>query len=625
MIAAVAVDVALPHLDRTFDYRVPVELEPFIASGQRVRVRFAGRILTGFVLGLHNDTAHATADLRAIVSGPGVLPPAMAALVRAVADRYASTFADVVRFAVPPRHGRAEAAALLADALPVLAAASLTGELSEVRGVSAFLERTERGESLAACLELPTLLDLPNAVAHLAKAALAAGSVIVVAPDATDVARIRAALLASGIAPIVMQAGDGPAARQRAFTAASMAARTVVVGTRSAAFAPLTGRGTTIVVGDGNDALVEPHTPGWHAREVALLRNRTHAWSSLYVARHRSVEMQALVEQGHVKSLVWPVDRWRQLSARVEAVPERLEDADPLLRQLRLPPSVFRAIRETLVHGPVVLSVPQRGYITSVRCATCREPARCTKCSGPISIAASGEQARCTLCGTAGWQCPWCNGMQVRHQGLGTERTREELGRAFPNVPVRIVDAEHPLEQTPATPQVLLVTPGAEPSGRVSLAVVLDADAVLSRHDLSASIEGVRRWLDVAALVAPGGRALIVGSSVAPAVQALVRSDPIGFATAQLRERREAGLPPALHAAVIEAPVGSTAAVEVRDAATGSMVLGPARAGEEQRWIVLHAELEPLVRAVRSVLTRRSASKTIAGISIRIDPLGLAT
>ena len=169
------------------------------------------------------------------------------------------------------------------------------------------------------------------------------------------------------------------------------------------------------------------------------------------------------------------------------------------------------------------------------------------------------------------------------------------------------------------------MTPGAEPSGRVPLAVVLDADAVLSRHDLSASIEGVRRWMDVAALVAPGGRALVVGSSVAPAVQALVRADPIGFATAQLRERREAGLPPAVHAAVIEAPAGSTASAEVKDAAPGATVLGPAHAGGGQRWIVLHAELDPLVNAVRSVLARRSASKTIAGISIRIDPLGLAT
>lgn len=624
-IAAVGVDIALPHLDRTFDYRVPAEMESQVALGQRVRVRFSGRLVSGFVLDLHEDPAHATADIRALVSPTVVLPSAMAALVRAVADRYASTFADVVRFAVPPRHGKAEAAALAAEAPPACAPIPLAGELASIRGIPAFLERSGRGESVAACLEIPSALDMTDSVAGLAASALVAGSVVVVVPDARDVERLRRALKDRNIAAIVVQAGDGPAARQRAFIAASRAQRNVIVGTRSVVFAPVQGHGTTIVMGDGSDALVEPHAPGWHAREVALLRNTTHGWSSLFVGRHRSVETQALVEAGIVKPLAWPADRWRSLSIRVEAVPERLDDADPLLRQLRIPPSVFRAIRDALARGSVVLSVPQRGYITSVRCADCREPARCNKCSGPISIAGAGEQPRCTLCGVAGWQCPWCNGTRVRHQGVGSDRTRDELGRAFPNVPVRVVDADHPLERIPQTQQVLLVTPGAEPDGRVPLVVVLDADAVLSRHDLGASIEAVRRWSEAAALVEAGGRMLIVGASAAPAVQALVRGDPSGFAAHELRERRAVGLPPALHAAVVEAPAGSPAAMEMAEAAPGSSILGPARAGEGQRWIVLHGELQPLTTAVRAVLGRRSASKTIAGIGVRIDPLDLAT
>lgn len=624
-IAAVAVDVALPHLDRTFDYRVPAELDAQIAIGQRVRVRFAGRLVSGFVLQLHSDATHATVDVRSLVSTAVVLPPSMAALVRAVADRYASTFADVVRFAVPPRHGKAELAALEVSAPPPAPGIALSGPLEEVRAIHAFLSRTQQGESVAACLEIPSSLDLPDSVAALAVAALHAGSVIVVAPDARDVERICQALKAKGTAAIVMQAGAGPAARQRAFTAASQASNSVVVGTRSAVFAPTRGRGTTIVVGDGNDALIEPHTPGWHVREVALLRNTTHGWSSLFVARHRSIEVQALVHTGVVKPLPWPVERWRAHSVRVEAVPERLEDADPLLRQLRIPPSVFKAVRDALARGPVVLSVPQRGYITSVRCAGCRELARCTKCSGPISISAAGEQARCTLCGLAGWQCPWCSATQVRHQGIGAERTREELGRAFPNVPVRVVDAEHPLDRVPEAAQLLLVTPGAEPDGRVPLAVVLDADAVLARHDLAAPVEALRRWSDVAALVAHGGRLLLVGASTAPAVQAMVRSDPAGFAANELQQRASAGLPPALHAAVVEAPAGNSAAAEIAAAAVGSTTLGPVRSGEGQRWIVLHSDLASLVLAVRGVLGRRSAAKSLTGIGVRIDPLELAT
>jgi hypothetical protein len=64
---------------------------------------------------------------------------------------------------------------------------------------------------------------------------------------------------------------------------------------------------------------------------------------------------------------------------------------------------------------------------------------------------------------------------------------------------------------------------------------------------------------------------------------------------------------------------------EIAEAVPGASVLGPVQSGEGQRWIVLPRELEPLAAAVRAVLARRSASKTIAGIRVRIDPLALAT
>lgn len=622
-IAAVAVDLALPHLDRTFDYRVPPELEAAAAVGQRVRVRFAGRLVSGFILALHDDASHATAELRSVVGPVPALLPHTAALVRAVADRYASTFADVVRFAVPARHAKAEAAALEVPPVASTAGAADAGPLAVVRGIPAFLERARSGQAVAACCEVPTRIDLAASVAGVVAAALAGGSVVVVVPDARDIARVRAALQARGITPIVMQAGDGPAARQRAHTAAQRAERAVVLGTRSAAFAPVSGPGITVVVGDGNDALVEQHTPGWHAREVALARGATQGWSSLFIGRHRSLELQRHVERGTVKALAWPVEEWRAASVRVEAVPERLEDADPLLKHLRIPPSAFRAMREALTRGPVALSVAQRGYITSVRCGTCREAARCGACSGPIGIPASSEPARCRVCGTASWRCPWCGGTEVRHQGIGSERTREELGRAFPNVPIRVVDADHPLEHMPDTPQLVVLTPGAEPDGRATLAVILDVDAALGRHDLSASIESLRRWTEVAAIASE--RVLVVGASTAPAVQALVRSDPVGFAERELAERAAVGLPPIRHAAVIEAPAGSAAASEVLAELADATLLGPVRAGEGQRWLVLHVDLAALTAAVRAMLVRRSAGKTLAGVGVRIDPLELAT
>ena len=110
-VARVAVDVALAHLDRPFDYRVPAHLDEVAAPGVRVRVRFAGRLVDGFLLERVADTDHAgrLAWVDKVVSPEPVLTAEVAALCRAVADRYAGVLADVLRLAVPPRHARVEA------------------------------------------------------------------------------------------------------------------------------------------------------------------------------------------------------------------------------------------------------------------------------------------------------------------------------------------------------------------------------------------------------------------------------------------------------------------------------------------------------------------------------------
>lgn len=621
-IASVAVDVALPHLDRPFDYRIPPDLD--VAVGLRVRVPFAGRLVTGYVMDLHDDTSRATADIRAVVSAAVVLPPAQAALVRAVADRYAASFSDVVRFAVPTRHARTETAALTAEPLDVVA--PTTREPLPHRGATAFFDRHARGEALAACVEVPTGSDLDTTVLQAATTALAHGPVIVVAPDARSVDRLARAAAAEGLEPIVMRMAAGPAARQRAFTAAATARRALVIGTRTSVFAPLQLRGLTIVVDDGNDALVESQTPGWSAREVALARCAVQTWSALFIGRHRSVELQAHVEAGTVKPLLLATGQWRAASVRVETVAERFENADPLLQRLRIPSSVFRAIRSGLDHGSVLVSVARRGYVNAMACAGCREHARCTACDGPLALRHGESIARCGWCGTSagGWTCTWCGDKRLRNITIGIERTSEELGRAFPGVPLRWIDAEHPLEQLPDEPTLLLATPGMEPAGRCALAVILDVDQVLARHDLAAGAEAVRRWSAVAAATRPDGRVLIVGPPTAPAVQALVRSDPAGFAERELAARRAVGLPPARHVAVVVAApkVAAEMATEIA-AAANAHTLGPVPVGEQSRLLVLTEDLAALVAAVRAAVARRSAAKTLGGVHVRIDPLEL--
>ena len=119
-VARVALLTPVPHLDRVFDYEVPEKLAAAALPGVRVRVRLAGRLVDGFVLE-RVETSERELQPLSSVHGPAVLTPEIADLCRAVADRYAGTLADVLRFAIPPRHARVEARASAApiDSGPV--------------------------------------------------------------------------------------------------------------------------------------------------------------------------------------------------------------------------------------------------------------------------------------------------------------------------------------------------------------------------------------------------------------------------------------------------------------------------------------------------------------------------
>jgi primosomal protein N' (replication factor Y) (superfamily II helicase) len=126
-VARVAVDVPLAHLDRPFDYLVPEAMSQTAVPGCRVRVRFAGRQVDGFVLDRRAASEHSgtLTPLTRVVSAESVLAPEVARLAGLVADRYAGTTADVLRLAVPPRHARAEREA--AGGVP----GQLAGQLGE--------------------------------------------------------------------------------------------------------------------------------------------------------------------------------------------------------------------------------------------------------------------------------------------------------------------------------------------------------------------------------------------------------------------------------------------------------------------------------------------------------------
>ena len=198
-VARVAVDIPLAHLDRPFDYKVPAKFADSARTGARVRVRFAGQHLDGFILERAAASEHTgrLAYLERVVSPEAVLTPEIAGLARAVADRYAGTFADVLRLAVPPRHAATENAARAEpDPRPERPD---PGPWERYPAGSAFLEAVAEGRPARAAWTALPGLTWPEEIARAAVTCASGGrGTVIVVPDARDLARIDDALTGPG-------------------------------------------------------------------------------------------------------------------------------------------------------------------------------------------------------------------------------------------------------------------------------------------------------------------------------------------------------------------------------------------------------------------------------------------
>ena len=637
-VARVRVDSTLPQVDRTFDYRVPAELSEDAVPGARVRVLFNGHELTGYI-----EERAATTDwtrtsllpLKSVLSRVPSVAPEIFALAEALADRYASTVANVLRLAVPPRIAALDKkyapllpgyeSAYLGDSAPVStsdapepAASELVASESAESGPSTasatsstttasatdpyawlatpgapapfvldppvlnpdapdaasvfsnyengaeFIEDVAAGAATRAVMTV-----LPGHLEHtwadvlataLATAAVSGRGAIAVVPTAKNLDLLEAALAERlpADAFVRLSSDSTPHTRYHGFVKARLGQVPVVIGTRAAAYAPVANLGLVVCWDDGDSSLVEQRAPYCHARDVLLLRASAENTAALFAGFSMSSEAARLVRTRWASHVRAPRALVRDYSPRIFSTGSEFELArDPLAAMARIPHLAFEHARRALARGPVLVQVARSGYIPSFSCERCRMPARCGECSGPLSVASGSSVPSCSWCGHLAqqWRCSECGFTHWRYSAAGATRTAEELGRAFPNVPVISSAGDHVRASVGPEPALVVATPGAEPVafGGYAAALLLDADKMLRFDSLRAPEAALRRWLNAAALVRPAALegTVVTTASPSPVEQALVRWDPAWFARQELEERAQTGLPPAVRTAAV--------------------------------------------------------------------------
>lgn len=650
-VARVLLETQVPHLDRFYDYLVPADLDAVAVPGVRIRARFGGQELTGYLVErlTETDPGLKLQPLGKVVSPEVVLRPDVLALCRAVADRYAGTLPDVVRSAIPPRMARVETEISAADAsdAPRAAQPMIPKDQSEAwppsclmqyDGGTGFGQALTAGESPRAVLSV--IPNQPGGWPALLTEAVAAcldsgRGALVVVPDARDLERLSETLTATlGPAAVArLSAEDGATPRYREFLRVSRGQATVAVGTRSAAYAPVHDLGLVVLWEDQDSSHAEPRAPYQHARETLLLRAQLAGCALLMAGTSRSAEAQRLVLTGWAVELAAPRSLLRAQAPRVVASSDSFEqERDPVLHAARLPRLAWTTASKALEHGPVLVQVARTGFLPAVRCERCREPVRCTECSGPMGLDHSTAVPGCRWCGVQApnWSCPTCGGHRLRAAAIGADRTAEELGRAFPKVPVISATGGLPRRRVPGSPSLVVATPGAEPvaEGGYAAVLLLDGDRMLARDELRTGEEVLHRWLAAASLAKASrdGGVVVIAAGESDPVRALVRWDAAGFAERELNLRRELELPPAVRTASLSGPARSADAfAEALELPEGVRLTGPVIEEDGvHRWLLFfsYGQGGAVCTELRRVKARSSANRDPV-VNVRVDPQGL--
>ncbi len=450
------------------------------------------------------------------------------------------------------------------------------------------------------------------------------------------------------------------AERRRQWRAIRAGEADVVIGPRSAIFAPVAQLGLVVLDEEHETSFKQQSAPRYHAREVAIERARRSGAAVLLGTATPSLESWEAARRGRLRLLSLSERVGGGVLPRVELVDmvrERQETKANYLLSRRLVHVVRNSIKR---REQAILFLNRRGFATSIYCTRCGTTLRCRRCSVAVTLHRSHGTVLCHPCGEerpVPRMCPGCSQPGMSRIGAGTERLEDACRAAFPGARLARMDSDA-MHDRNAYEQVLgafgrrevdillgtqMIAKGLH-FPNVTAVGVVSADASLLVPDFRAS---ERTFQLVAQVAGRAGRSAAGGTVVVQTVQPghtalrhAERHDFVGFAAEELAERARYRWPPAtrLVRVVVTARDDRAAMERAREVADSlrlalpegcADVLGPSRCPIERvrhrfRWhVVLRAVDEPVQRAAVLRLRRLSAKARGADITIDVDPVDL--
>jgi len=447
--AARYAQVAVPvPLRRLFTYRIPDALLERVRPGSLVRVPFGHRTASGFVVELTRATELGEVKDIAAVEDPELsLPREILDLCAWVSDYYLAPPGEVLRAALPAGLGK-----------------KTPGDVPQARGRGApgFRLGPEQDAALDALVRAldesrprPFLLygvtgsGKTEVYLRAAEQAVARGGrVLVLIPEiALSPQMVQRVEARFGSRVALWHSALTPSRRREVWARTRRGEIDVLVGARSAVFAPLPGVKLIVVDEEHESAYKQAESPRYHARDTALVRGRAAGAVVVLGSATPSLESFANAETEKYRLLTLPHRVERRPRSRVELVPfPRREEGQPAPVSLILGDPLREALAATLARKEQsLLFLNRRGHSTLVQCESCREPLLCSQCDLTLTWHSVGDRVVCHVCGRRGptpSSCPHCGGAVSLFKGVGTQRVARELTRLFAGVRVVRLDTD---------------------------------------------------------------------------------------------------------------------------------------------------------------------------------------
>ena len=599
-VAQVWVDASVYHLDTPFSYLIPGNLAGSIAIGSLVMVPFHGREISALVVEIVAlDSTSGLKSISKALGGVPLLTQEVISLIAEAAKRYAAHPFDLIRSAIPDR--------------------VISVEKEFAGHANSYV--LEPSKSQRQFFQLPPHQERSLLMAKKISERSKSGGVLAILPDSMEVERLSDELSKLSLIHVVLDSKLAKSEQYRNFLKARLGEVSVVIGTRSAVFAPVSNLRTLMIYNEGSEHLYERRSPGWNARDVALLRQREQNFDLLFVGYSPSSEVARLIDTGWID--------YRRSRGKIKVATFTAEHGE------LLPSRAIPVLKKALNVGPVLFIVPLKGYAQTIRCAQCRTVSRCL-CGGAHEKLTLSAPITCNHClaKVVEWRCIWCHSERVSMQSRGADRHQHELGLLFPGVKSSISTSDHLLDSV-IDGGVVIATPGMAPQSNngYSAVVFLEGNRFLNQPDMRANERVREMFFAHASLISPSGSIVLIQDEGHVISTSLTTWNPSMAIHRELEERQSLALPPYVRAVklimepsdISRLQSALTSAREEGRIPSESKILGPISIGEKSS-LILTVPLETgekLISTLHEFMRRRSVAKKSLP-SLRIDPYSLS-